>query len=123
MAQSLIPILSVVVALGLLNVWLVRANRPTAYRGGAAGNLRDEFSAYGLPPVAFYLVGFLKITSALALLAGLWIPQLVFPAAALVAVLMAGAVIMHFKVRDPIVKAVPAGLMFLMSLLVCAAQS
>lgn len=113
-------VLQVIVAIGLLNVWLVRARSATAYRGGAARSLREEFAAYGLPGWVFYLVGVLKIGSALLLLAGLWIEALVAPAAAVVLVLMAGALIMHMKVKDPPLKSLPALLMLLMSAAVIA---
>lgn len=108
-------VLQVVVALGLLNVWLVRFNKSTSYRGGSAKNLKEEFAAYGLPSWFVYAIGALKIGSALALLAGLWIPQLVMPAAIVVALLMLGALSMHLKIRDPLMKSVPAGLMLIMS--------
>jgi len=93
---------------GLLNVWLVRVNKRTAYRGGTSANMLGEFAACGLPAWSCYLVGFLKVASALALLAGLFYPKLVLPAAVVVAVLMVGAVAMHFKVGDPFKKSVPA---------------
>ena len=48
MPQTLVSILQVVIALGLLNVWLIRANRSTGYRGGAAKNIKEEFAVYGL---------------------------------------------------------------------------
>ena len=108
-------VLQVVVALGLLNVWLVRAGTSTSYRGGSAQSLREEFGAYGLPDWTFYVVGFLKITSAVLLIAGIWIPALIVPPAAIVAVLMIGALAMHAKVRDPLTKSLPAFLMLVMS--------
>ena len=107
--------LQVVVALGLLNVWLVRAGSATSYRGGDARSLKEEFAAYGLPDFFFYLVGALKIGSAAALIAGIWYPALVLPAAAVVAVLMVGALVMHVKVKDPAIKSLPAFLMLIMS--------
>jgi hypothetical protein len=111
-------VLQVVVALGLLNVWILRFNKSTQYRGGNAKNLKEEFAAYGLPSWFVYVVGALKIGSALALLAGVWFPALVFPAAALVVLLMLGALAMHLKVGDPVVKSLPAGLMFLMGVII-----
>ena len=66
---SISTILQVVVALGLLNVWLVRPRSATSYRGGNAQSLKEEFAAYGLPDFFFYLVGALKIGSAMALIA------------------------------------------------------
>jgi len=109
MAWLTLPaVLQLVVGLGLLNVWLVRRDRPTAYRGGTATTLRDEFAAYGLPPVAFPVVGGLKVASALVLIVGVWVPLPVREAAGLVAALMVGAIAMHVKVRDPLVRALPA---------------
>ena len=108
-------LLQVILALGLLNVWLVRARAATAYRGGAAQSLEEEFAAYGLPSWAFYLVGALKLGIAVVLLMGLWIPSLVPPAAACLVLLMLGAVAMHLKVGDPPIKSLPALLMLAMS--------
>jgi hypothetical protein len=98
----------VIIALGLLNVWLLRAHRPTAWRGLDAQNMREEFAAYGLPSWALIVVGFLKVGLALLLLASLRWTELGRPSAAAVAVLMAGAVAMHLKVGDPLKKSVPA---------------
>lgn len=112
--------LQLVVGLGLLNVWLVRASSATAYRGGEARSLREEFAVYGLPPIAFVLVGVTKVTAAVVLIAGVWAPLPVRPAAAVVAVLMVGAIAMHIKVRDPIRRAMPATLMLIMSSTVAA---
>ena len=114
--EILVPACQIIVGCGLLNVWLLRFNKPTAYRGGTAANMRDEFAAYGLPAWSCYLVGALKVGSALALLAGLVHPPLVLPAATVIAVLMAGAVAMHLKVGDPFKKSVPA----LSVLILCA---
>ena len=111
----------IVIALGIFNVWVVRFGRPTRYRGGTAGNMREEFAAYGLPVGFMWLIGGLKIALAIALIVGIWVPALVTPAAVAMAVLMAGAIAMHVKVRDPARKAVPAGLMLALSLVVVAA--
>jgi hypothetical protein len=107
-------ILQVVVSLGLLNVWLVRARTSTAYRGGSAQSLKEEFAAYGLPDWSFYLVGALKVGSAILLIIGIWVPDLIRPPAIIVAVLMIGALAMHAKVKDPLTKSVPALLILLM---------
>jgi uncharacterized membrane protein YphA (DoxX/SURF4 family) len=112
-------ILQAIVGLGLLNVWLLRRHSATAYRGGEAKNLKDEFAAYGLPAPMFYIVGGLKIICGVLLLVGLAYPPVVLPAAAVVAVLMMGAVAMHLKVRDPVSKFVPAALMLAMSVAIC----
>lgn len=119
---TLRTILQLVVCLGILNVWLLRANRSTAYRGRDAKNLREEFATYGLPVWFFYLVGALKITCALCLLAGIWLHPLVLPGAAGLAVLMAGAFTMHLKVRDPFRKAWPSLAMLAMSVAIALLQ-
>ena len=108
-------ILQVIVGLGLLNVWLVRARSSTGYRGGAAGSLKEEFAVYGLPDWTFYLVGGLKVVAGVLLIAGIWCPGLVRLPAAVVAVLMVGALAMHAKVKDPLSKSLPALAVLLMS--------
>lgn len=115
-------ILQVIVGLGLLNVWLVRARAATAYRGGSAQSLKEEFATYGLPDWTFYAVGALKIGSAVLLIAGIWIPQLIRPPALVVAALMVGALVMHAKAKDPFMKSVPAALMLLMAVAIFALQ-
>ena len=114
----LIVILQIVAALGLLNVWLLRATRPTAYRGADAANLREEFAAYGLPAWMVVVVGVLKVGAALALLAGIWYRPLVLPAALLICVLMLGALAMHFKIHDPLRKSAPAAGMLALAVLI-----
>jgi hypothetical protein len=104
----------VIAGLGLINVWLVRPRSATAFRGGSSQTLREEFVAYGLPDWCFYAVGASKIVSAVMLIVGIWVPQLVLPAALVIAVLMVGALAMHVKVKDPLTKSVPALLMLAM---------
>ncbi len=102
-------IFQIVVALGLLNVWLLRFHKKTPFRGGDAQSMQQEFASYGLPKWSLWIVGGLKVICALCLLAGIWVPALVTPAAGIVSLLMVGAVAMHFKIRDPLIKSLPAG--------------
>lgn len=111
---SILHILQAVVGLGLLNVWLVRAGKPTSYRGGEATTLKEEFAAYGLPVSAFFVVGALKIAAGLILIAGLWVPLPIQWAAGVVALLMVGALAMHVKVGDPAIRSLPAAAMLIM---------
>ena len=122
--QSMIgSILQVIVGVGLLNVWLLRRDSATAYRGGEAKNLKEEFATYGLPAPMFYIVGGLKIICGVLLLVGLGFRPVVLPAAAVVVVLMLGAVAMHVKVGDAVSKYVPAALMLAMSGAICVISS
>jgi uncharacterized membrane protein YphA (DoxX/SURF4 family) len=68
----------------------------------------EEFAAYGLPKWLLWVVGAVKVSSAVCLIAGIWFPPLVVPAAASITVLMIGAIAMHLKVNDPLIKSVPA---------------
>lgn len=111
-------VLQIIVGLSLLNVWLLRYNKKTPYRGKGAGNLREEFEVYGLPVWFMWVVGVLKIGVAAMLLMGVWVPTLVQPAAIVLILLMLGAFIMHLKVKDPLMAAVPALLMLTMSVII-----
>jgi uncharacterized membrane protein YphA (DoxX/SURF4 family) len=109
MASSpILIVLQLAVGLGLLNVWMLRRGGPTGYRGGHAQTLRGEFDAYGLPGWLFFVVGGLKVVAGLALIAGIWVPVLVRPAALVVSTLMVGALAMHVKVKDPVRRSLPA---------------
>lgn len=113
----------IVVGLGLINVWLLRFNRATAFRGGNATSMREEFSVYGLPSPLLYVVGSSKLVCALLLLVGLWIPSLATPAAAVVSILMIGAILMHVRVGDPILKSLPAISVLALSLFILLAPA
>ncbi len=106
--QNIGLVAQIVIALGIFNVWVLRYGKATSYRGGSARNMREEFAAYGLSYGVMCLIGGLKITLAIALIVGIWVPVLVMPAAIGMAVLMVGAIGMHLKVGDPPLKALPA---------------
>jgi hypothetical protein len=108
----------VLIALGLLNVWLLRRNKATPWRGGEARTMKEEFQEYGLPGWFMGTIGVLKVSLALALLAGLWLPGVTTVSAIGIASLMAGAVVMHVKVGDPMRKSAPAFSLLVLSLIV-----
>ena len=101
-------LINLIIALTLLNVWLLRFNKKTKYRGGTANSMKEEFATYGLPLWFMYFVGFSKIMLAFLLIIGIWIYQLNFYSYIILSALMIGAIIMHFKIKDPIIKSVPA---------------
>ncbi len=106
-------------AIVIYSVWIVRPRLKTAFRCADATNLKEEFAAYGLPGWSLYVVGILKISIATALVVGVWVPSLIIPAAGVLAVLMAGAVLMHLRMReDSLMKAAPASLMLCLCLFV-----
>ena len=114
--QTILAILQIVAALGLLNVWLLRSRRQTPYRGGNATSIQEEFAAYGLPGWFVWVIGALKVGAAVLLIAGLWIPAVVVPTGLLICVLMFGALSMHVKIGDPLKKSMPALLMLAISI-------
>jgi hypothetical protein len=119
--SSFVLIIQVVIALAILNVWLLRYGKATNYRGGSARSLREEFAVYGLPGWFMGVVGFLKLLFAALLIAGIWFSPITKPAATGMAVLMLGAVSMHVKVKDPLKKALPALGMLVLCLIVAVA--
>lgn len=102
--------------ISIVNVWFVQFNKATPWRAVGANNMREEFKAYGLSETIMYIVGGLKVLSALAILVSIWVPSLLFPAATVMAVLMIGAILMHLKIKDPLKKSLPALIFLLISL-------
>jgi hypothetical protein len=83
--------------------------------------MKEEFQVYGLPEGFVWVIGFLKLLLAVLLIAGIWFPVVIRPAAIGMAVLMLGAVAMHVKVKDPPRKSLPAFTLLVLSVLVAAA--
>tara|TARA_R110000772_G_scaffold143701_1_gene253247 strand:+ start:500 stop:877 length:378 start_codon:yes stop_codon:yes gene_type:complete len=92
----------------IVNVWFFRFGKPTSWRAENANSMKEEFKAYGLSEAMMYVVGALKVLFALLILLSIWFENLAIPAAAGMATLMLGAIIMHFKISDPIKKSFPA---------------
>ncbi len=117
----MVSALQVLIALGLINVWIVRFKKATSYRGAGAQNMKEEFAVYGLPDWSVYVVGFLKMVIAIIMILVLLVPPLMItvgiPAFGLLSVLMLGAIAMHIKVKDSLIKTLPAISMLAMSLL------
>ena len=115
---TLATILQIIIALGIVNVWLLRFGGSTEWRGGSAQNMTEEFSVYGLPAWFMRFIGFLKISLAALLIVGVWVPGITGYAALGMVALMIGAVAMHVKVGDPLRKSLPAISMLTMSAVV-----
>jgi len=111
-------LLMLVVSLLVLNVWLLRFNQETIYRGGNALNMIQEFAVYGLSETTAYIIGALKVLSATGLLVGFFYKKSIVPSASLMAALMCGAILMHLRVNDEVIKFLPAGLMLISSLMI-----
>ena len=68
-------------------------------------------------------MGGLKIGIAICFLVGIWLHFLVLPAAALLAILMLGALAMHLKISDPLIKSLPAVTLLILSIGLCLGAS
>ncbi len=121
--ESIAIVLQIAIAAGIVNVWLLRSARPTSFRPDGANSMAEEFRRYGLSDRTRVLVGGAKLSLAAALLGGILFSPLAQAAAAMIALLMAGAVLAHVRVRDPWFKATPALLMLLMSITVVLVYS
>jgi len=120
--NPLVLISQLIIALGIYNVWILRVNKPTAWRGGDATTMEEEFLAYGLSKQVMHGVRAAKLLSATAVLFGIWYPESARVGGVCMALLMAAAVYMHFKIHDPVRKAIPAATMLVLSLLVAFAR-
>jgi hypothetical protein len=108
--------LQCIVAISILNVWLIQNKKPTQWRGGNATTIIEEFKVYGLPVWMCYVVGTLKVILALGLLAAIWYPELRVPSALGLAFLLLVSIAMHIKIKDPLKKSFPAFLFLIMCL-------
>ncbi len=117
--MDLIILIKIIISLSILNVWIMRYNKKTKYRGGNANSLKEEFEVYGLPTWLIYVVGFLKISLAFMILTAIWITQITLYAAVSMSILMVSAIIMHIKIKDPLKKSLPALSILLLLLALC----
>ena len=116
--MTIIMILQLVIAIGLINVWIFRFDRATEYRGGDAKNMKEEFIAYGLPVWLMYFVGFMKLAIAIMLIISFWVEELLVYNLVVLALLMVAALLMHVKLKDPIKKSYPAlSILFMIALI------
>ncbi len=116
--EYVIIFLKCVVSLSILNVWLLRFNKSTPWRGGDAKSLVDEFHAYGLSTGFAYAIGTIKVGLALLLLVSIFLEPLTMYAAGGILFTMAGAIAMHLKIKDPIKKSMPAFIFLTLSAII-----
>jgi len=120
--STVLIILKIIIAVGILNVWLLRFNKKTEWRGGGAENMNEEFAKYGLPLWFVPVIGFLKLLFAALLVVSIFKPEynLAFIGATGMGILMIGAIGMHIKVNDELKRSLPAFLMLVMSAVIVA---
>lgn len=114
----IIIVLKLIVSLSILNVWLIQQKKPTKWRGGNAKTIIEEFEVYGLSKSFCYIIGFLKVSLALILLASIQLKELTLIGSLGLATLLLGSIIMHFRVKDELYKSFPAFLFIVMNLVI-----
>ena len=112
----------IIIFISIINVWFIRFNKPTPWRGGDSKSMKEEFETYRLSPAIMYIVGTIKVTLAVLLLVSIWIKDLSTPAAGAMGIFMLGAIAMHFKADDPNIKSLPALILFLLSIGIVVAE-
>ncbi|PEQ62123.1 hypothetical protein CN470_14000 [Bacillus cereus] len=82
-----------------------------------SGKMADEFKRFGLPSFFNFLTGAFEIVGAIEMLIGIWIPVIALWAGVLLAgTMLAAALTLIVLARDPFKKAIPALVLFVLSL-------
>ncbi|MHC4377274.1 MAG: DoxX family protein [Planctomycetota bacterium] len=106
--ETALTVAQLFIAIAMVDVWILRYDKPLRARAGDAQTMVEEFRVYGLPDWFRNLTRVLKLSAAALLVLGLRFDWPAFAGGALLVVLMAGAVAMHVKVGDSPLKSVPA---------------
>lgn len=107
------PIFHISIIIGIFYAWTIGFNRESKYRPGKARNMKEEFYVYGLPLWFMYVIGGIKVLLSSLLILGFFYPNLLKPVAGILCLIMAGAVLMHLKIReDKLIKALPSYYIF-----------
>ncbi|MEB8571624.1 DoxX family protein [Bacillus cereus] len=82
-----------------------------------SGKMADEFKRFGLPSFFNFLTGAFEIVGAIGMLIGIWIPVIAVWAGLLLGgTMLAAAFTLIVLARDPFKKAIPALVLFILSL-------
>lgn len=110
----------IIVGISILNVWLLQQNKPTRWRGGDAKTIVEEFKVYGFSKNFCYLIGFLKVSLAIILMASIQFEMLTLIGSLGLSALLAGSILMHIIVKDTWYKSFPAFLFIVMNLIIAS---
>lgn len=82
-----------------------------------SGKMADEFKRFGLPSFLNFLTGAFEIVGAIGMLIGIWVPTVALLAGLLLGgTMLAAALTLIVLARDPFKKAIPALVLFVLSL-------
>ena len=114
--EYIIIFLKIIVGVSIINVWLIQPNNPSRWRGGDAKTIIEEFNVYGLSKTFYKVVFVVKVGLAILLLLSIKYDFLTLYSSLGLAALLLGSIVMHFKVKDPLMKSFPAILFMIMNL-------
>ncbi len=81
-----------------------------------SGKMADEFKRFGLPSFFNFLTGAFEIVGAIGMLIGIWIPMVALLAGLLLGgTMLAAALTLIVLAKDPFKKAIPALVLFVLS--------
>lgn len=82
-----------------------------------SGHMADEFKRFGLPSFFNFLTGLFELVGAVGMVIGIWVPIVAFWAGLLLGgTMLAAAFTLVAIARDPFQKAIPAIVLFVLSL-------
>ena len=110
--------LKIIVGISIINVWLIKPNKPSKWRGGDATTITEEFSVYGLSKTFYYIVFAVKVGLAILLLVSIKYDVFSLYSSIGLAALLGGSIAMHLKVKDALFKSFPAFLFMVMNLII-----
>ncbi|MBC7428018.1 MAG: DoxX family protein [Bacteriovorax sp.] len=102
----------IIIAISIVVVWV-----------GRFDNIVKEFEYFHLSTTVRNIVGATKISLATFLIIGIWYPELVLIPALIMAALMIGAQLTHFRVRNPWYKYLPSLVLLILSLFTAAVHA
>ena len=110
--------LKIIVGISIINVWLIKPNKPSKWRGGDATTIIEEFNVYGLSKTFYNIIFVVKVGLAVLLLVSIKYDLLTLYSSLGLASLLLGSIAMHFKVKDALFKSFPAFLFMAMNLII-----
>ena len=114
--EYIIIALKIIVGISIINVWLIQPNKPSKWRGGDATTITEEFNVYGLSNTFYKIIFVIKVGLAILLLISIKYDFLTLYSSIGLAILLGGSILMHVKIKDPLLKSFPAFLFLVMNL-------
>ena len=114
--EYILIVLKIIVGVSIINVWLIQPNKPSKWRGGDATTIIEEFNVYGLSKTFYKVVFVVKVGLAILLLISIKYDFLTLYSSIGLAILLGGSILMHVKIKDPLLKSFPAFLFLVMNL-------